>query len=186
MTSAASPEKTEAISVADAVKWAQEDGVVLVRHMCRSPLTRTKRAARAGHRRQGVVLGNGQRIRKKSRRHLVSVGLDVLIAGAERVMEYVRVGTLEICDPRTATAIPYEDLPELLNGTTPPLPPPTTAPTPPPPPPPSNPSEGYSEEELEKKTRSELNKIAMEFGIKDADRLPNKPAVIDAIFTAST
>jgi len=182
MTSAASPEKTEAISVVDAVNWAREDGYVLVRHMCRSPLTRTKRAARAGHRRQGVVLAHGKRIRKRSRRQLDVVGLAELIAGAERVLEYVRVGTLEVCDPRTITVIPYEMLPALLcpGAAVQPAPPPASKPPPPPA------AEGYTEEELEKKTRGELNKIAMEFGIKEPDRLPNKPAVIDAIFTAST
>lgn len=182
MTSAESPEKTEA------VKWAQEDGYVLVRHMCRSPLTRSKRAARAGHRRQGVVLGNGQRIRKKSRRQLVKIGLDVLIADKDRVLEFVRVGTLEICEPRKLTTIPYEMLPELLGNLGHAAPPPASEPEPPPPPqdPPKAPAEGYTEEELEKKTRNDLNKIALEFGIKDPDRLPNKPAVIDAIFAAST
>ena len=186
MTSAESPEKTEA------VKWAQEDGYVLVRHMCRSPLTRTKRAARAGHRRQGVVLGNGQRIRKKSRRQLVKVGLDVLIADKDRVIEFVRVGTLELCEPRTLSTIPYEMLPELLGSAAPVAPPPASEPEVPPPPHDPTPkkapaqTEGYTEEELEKKTRSDLNKIALEFGIKDPDRLPNKPAVIEAIFAAST
>ena len=180
MTSAASPEKTEA------VKWAQEDGYVLVRHMCRSPLTRTKRAARAGHRRQGVVLGNGQRIRKKSRRQLVKIALDVLIADKDRVIEFVRVGTLELCEPRTLSTIPYEMLPELLGSAAPVAPPPASEPEPPPPQDPPPPAEGYTEEELEKKTRNDLNKIALEFGIKDPDRLPNKPAVIEAIFAAST
>jgi hypothetical protein len=119
----------------------------------------------------------------------MKVGLDVLKASKDLILEYVRVGTLEICEPRGLTAIPYEALPELLGSAAPAAPSPALEPEPPPPPqnpPPKAPTEGYTEEELEKKTRGELNKIAMEFGIKDPDRLPNKPAVIEAIFAAAT
>jgi hypothetical protein len=112
------------------------------------------------------------------------VGLDVLIADRDRVLEYVRVGTLELCGPREATAIPYERLPALLGSELPAKALPATKPPPPPPPPPQQ--EGYTEEELEKKTRSELNKIAEKFGIASPHKLPSKPAVIEAIFAAAT
>ncbi|NNL48482.1 MAG: hypothetical protein HKO76_08965 [Acidimicrobiia bacterium] len=169
MTSAASPEKTE---------------IVFVRHMGRSPTTRTKRAARAGHRRQGVVLCNGLRIRKKNRLRPTKVALKLLAQDWKYVLELVRVGTLEICDTDGKT-VPFERLQAFLTGGAPPPQQPVPAPAATQPSPPAEPK-GYTEEELEKKTRNELNEIAKEFGVASPHKLPSKPAVIEAIFAAST
>jgi len=88
---------------------------VLVRHMARSPRTRTMRAARAGHRRQGVILDNGLRLRRKGRGRFTELDLRDFAENHERLLEYVRVGSLEVCDPRSERIIPYDSLCELLE-----------------------------------------------------------------------
>jgi len=89
---------------------------ILVRHMARSARTRTLRAGRAGHRRQGVLLDDGTRIRKRGRRRYTSVDLSTMVYNHQKLLEYVRVGTLEVCDPVTEQRIPYEGLVELIEG----------------------------------------------------------------------
>ena len=89
---------------------------VLVRHMARSPRTRTMRAARSGHRRQGVILDDGKRIRKKGRRRYTEVDLREMVRNNQRLLEYVRIGAIEVCDPKNEQAIPYEGLVELLGS----------------------------------------------------------------------
>jgi len=88
---------------------------VLVRHMARSPRTRTMRAARAGHRRQGVLLDDGTRIRKKGRKRYTEVDLRELARNNQRFLEFVRVGAIEVCDPKTEHAIPYNDLVKMIG-----------------------------------------------------------------------
>lgn len=88
---------------------------VLVRHAARSPRTRTMRAARAGHRRQGAILDNGIRIRKRGRRRYTELDLRELVTEHERLLEYVRVGTLEVCDPKSEEVIPYNDLVKMIG-----------------------------------------------------------------------
>jgi hypothetical protein len=239
---------------------------VLVRHMGRSPRTRTMRAARSGHRRQGVLLDDGTRIRKKGKRRFTEVDLRELINNHQKFLEHVRVGSIEVCDPRNEEPIPYDDLvsgiknlgvemaakeatlakekyeedlkawKEACKGLK------KDAPRPPKPskpegvdfqldetgieedsvdgsekpenvapPPPETLTEetqteetqteedsiegetsegeaenGYTHEQLMKKTRSELDKVAAEeYEVEDPESLPNKEAVIDAIFAAS-
>lgn len=83
---------------------------VLVRHMSRSPRTRTLRAARSGHRRQGVLLDEGTRIRRKGKQRLTEIHLRDFVNNHTKLLEYVRVGTLEIVDPDTEYTIGYDDL----------------------------------------------------------------------------
>jgi len=89
---------------------------VLVRHMARSPRTRTLRAARAGHRRQGVLLDDGTRIRKRGKRRLTEVDLRTMVDNHQKLLEYVRVGTIEVLDPVTEQAIPYEGVVEIIEN----------------------------------------------------------------------
>ncbi len=89
---------------------------VLIRNMARSPRTRTARAARSGHRRQGVLLDDGTRIRKQGRRRYTEVDLRTFANNHQRLLEYVRVGSIEVCDPKTERAILYEDLVELVKN----------------------------------------------------------------------
>ena len=89
---------------------------VLVRHMARSPRTRTMRAARAGHRRQGVLLDDGTRIRKRGRRRFTEVDLRELANNNQKLLEYVRIGALEVCDPKTEQSIPYEGLLKMIDS----------------------------------------------------------------------
>jgi len=83
---------------------------VLVRHMGRSPRTRTMRAARSGHRRQGVLLDDGSRIRRKGKKRLTELDLRAFVDNHRRLMEYVRVGTIEILDAWTEFPVSYNDL----------------------------------------------------------------------------
>lgn len=88
---------------------------VLVRHMARNPRTRTMRAARAGHRRQGVLLDDGTRIRKKGRKRFTEVALTTLADNHQKLLEYIRVGSLEACDPATERPLSYQDVLALIQ-----------------------------------------------------------------------
>jgi hypothetical protein len=89
---------------------------VLVRHMARSPRTRTLRASRAGHRRQGVILDEGTRIRKRGRGRFTPVDLTKFVQNHTRLLEYIRTGAIEVCDPRSERPIPYEGVIEMLSS----------------------------------------------------------------------
>ena len=89
---------------------------ILVRHMARNPRTRTLRAARSGHRRQGVLLDDGTRIRKKGRKRFTEVALTTMVDNHQRLLEYLRVGTLEACDPRTERPLEYEEVLSLIKN----------------------------------------------------------------------
>lgn len=87
---------------------------VLIRHMGRNRRTRTLRAARAGHRRQGVILDNGTRIKKRGER-LTQVSLQDLVNKHTRMLEYVRVGTIEVYYPTAQNRLSYDALVALLK-----------------------------------------------------------------------
>jgi len=87
---------------------------VLVRHNQRSARTRSQRAARSGHRRQGALMDDGTRIRRKGKGRYTEMDLRELVNNHERLLEYVRVGTLEVCDPKTESVIPYDDLVKMI------------------------------------------------------------------------
>ena len=185
--------------------------LVLVRHMARSPRTRTMRAARSGHRRQGVLLDDGTRIRKKGKRRYTEVDLAALASNHQRFLEFVRVGTIEVCDPVTEQAYSYEELVAKLKALAGAIDesgvnqdavlgsdqPENSAPSIAPPPmddlPPADPgvpeldeTNGLTEEELLKMNRKDLDKVAKkDYGVEDPDKLPNKQAVVEAIFAAS-
>ena len=184
-------------------KPPREIDYVLVRHMARSPRARTMRAARAGHRRQGVLLDDGTRIRKKGRQRLTELAMETFVKNHARILEFVRVGALELVDPFDLEPIPYAELVdiakklvggELDTDTRVPQDPPmgsveeNTAPEPkdaPPPAPEASQKDAYYEEELKKMTRPDLNELASsQFGINRPDNMPNKQAVIDAIVAA--
>lgn len=87
---------------------------VLVRHTGRSALTRTTRALRSGHRRKGVLLDDGTRIRKKGKKRLTAVTLSTFVGNNQRLLEYVRVGQIEVCDAETESALSYDELVERI------------------------------------------------------------------------
>lgn len=185
-------------------KPPREIDYVLVRHLARSPRARTMRAARAGHRRQGVLLDDGTRIRKKGRQRLTEVSLDVFVRNHARILEFVQVGTLELVDPADFQPIPYAELLEIAKkhvkgeldtDSRVPQDAPmgsveeNTAPAPKDAPPPAAPEAGkgdvYYEEELKKMTRADLNNLASSnFGVNNPEGMPNKQAVVDAIMSA--
>jgi hypothetical protein len=72
---------------------------VYVRHTGRTTATRAQRKARAGNRRQGVVLDNGLRIRKKGRQRVTKLGLRDLVANHRRLFHYLDNHILEVLDP---------------------------------------------------------------------------------------
>jgi hypothetical protein len=73
------------------------------------------RAARSGHRRQGVLLDDGTRIRKKGRKRFTEVALTTLADNHQKLLEYIRVGTLEACDPKTERPLSYQDVLALIQ-----------------------------------------------------------------------
>lgn len=158
---------------------------VLVRHMARSPRTRTLRAARSGHRRQGVLLDDGTRIRKKGRKRFTEVALDTLADNNQRLLEYVQIGAIEVCDPKTERPISFDDLLKMIPGKAPASPPveePKSKPEPPKPPEPKE--EGYTQDELLAMGLEELKDVAVNvFGVSEGDtkKLRAKQAVIDLI-----
>jgi len=167
MTSAESPGKVEE--------------VLLVRHMCRSPLTRTARAARAGHRRQGIVLADGTRIRKKGSRRFTVLALRDLVQNQERILELVRIGALEVCDTNER-ALSYEALVEKLTGA------PVKEPAPVEEPAPAK-TDGYTEEDLLEMGLDALKDVAVsEFKVPSGDvkKLRAKQAVVDLIMEVAT
>lgn len=115
---AASAAEEEIVAAKAAEKKAAEDErianrpltYILVRHMGRSPRTRTLRAGRAGHRRQGVVLDDGTRIRKKGKKRMTQVDLAAVVDNHAHLLELILVGTIEVCDPYTGNAMQYDDV----------------------------------------------------------------------------
>lgn len=176
---------------------------ILVRHMARSPRTRTMRAARSGHRRQGVLLDDGSRVRRKGKKRYTQVDLKNFIDNHTQLLEYVRVGTLEICDPVTERAISYDDLVKLLRelggselkfsdaglqqgaiaGSEMPE---NAAPAEEKAPAAEASAKGFSEEELMKMSRGRLNKVARrDYGVENPEKLANKEEVVQAIFSVA-
>jgi hypothetical protein len=80
---------------------------VLVQHLQRWAGSRSLRAERGGHRRQGVLLDDGSRIRQKSYR-LHAMPLDTLLANHQSMLEHVREGRLAVFDPDGTTELTYE------------------------------------------------------------------------------
>lgn len=161
---------------------------VLVRHMARSPLTRTTRAARSGHRRQGVLLDDGTRIRRKGKRRLTQIDLREFIGNHARLLEYVRVGTLEVLDPVSERGLSYDDLIERLDlvGLLKKAESAQPAAAESEPAKPESSDEGYTKDELMSMVRPELNRVAKHiYGVKSPEKLPNKEEVVKAIFAAA-
>lgn len=89
---------------------------VYVRHVGRSAANRASRRARAGHRRQGVLLDNGLRIRKRGRQRLTKLNLKEFVQNHERLFHYLDNCMIEVIDPKTLKVISREDLLGGLRG----------------------------------------------------------------------
>lgn len=87
-----------------------------VRHVGRNTANRANRRARAGHRRQGAVLDNGVRIRKKGRMRLTKVAFKEFVENHERLFYYLDNGIVEAIDPATMQVIPRDELLNLMHG----------------------------------------------------------------------
>jgi hypothetical protein len=83
---------------------------VLVNHMMKSARSGLKRHARSGNRRQGVILDNGQRIRKRGYRMMNEVNLRTMVASHRRLLDYLESGIIEVIDPVTSKALTVAEL----------------------------------------------------------------------------
>lgn len=156
---------------------------LLVKHLQRSPVARTARAARAGCRRQGVILDDGTRLRRKGRRRFTEVSLDTFRDNIGQFEFYVDNGYLAIFDheERPVTMDQARAMVELSPRANPPV---DSGPVPE-----SEPElvetngsrrESFSEDELQKLSRKRLDKLANQRGI-DPSGFSNKPEIIKAI-----
>jgi len=72
---------------------------VFVNHMMRSARSGLKRHARSGNRRQGVILDNGQRLRRRGARLMNEVNLRTMVECHRRFLDYIEAGIIEVYDP---------------------------------------------------------------------------------------
>lgn len=176
--SAESPEGTTAAGVT-------REPYFLVNHIGQNRLMRSQRKLRAGFRRQGILLSDGTRIRKRGRRKYNVVTVKAILANWEQIFDLLDRGIIEILDPVTERPIHVDELSTRLEA------PMREAPTPPASEengadaPAVAPAEGYTEEQLLSLSRKALNRVAVrEFRVKEPEKLPNKAAVIEAIMAA--
>lgn len=173
-----SPDSTNAAGVA-------REPYFLVNHIGRSRLTKGMRKSRAGYRRQGILLADGTRIRKKGRRRRNILSAEKLLANWEKIYDLSERGIIEIQDPVTERPIPIDQLGVALGAATQPPAPSLASEENGVDAPEVAPPEGYTEEQLLAMSRKALNRIAArEFGVNEPDKLPNKAAVIEAIMAA--
>ena len=119
MSPAESPESKADEAAIDTPETAEpkaEMPYIYVRHVGRSAVNRASRHARSGHRRQGAILDNGVRIRKKGRYRLTKVALKEFVANHERLFFYIDNGIIEVIDPASLTAIPRDELLDLIQN----------------------------------------------------------------------
>ena len=196
---------------------------VLVRHISKRVQSRSgRRVARGGGRRQGVVLDNGLRIRKKGRLRLNVVHLSEFARSSDRLMAAMDLSIIEVLDPNTMKVLSKEELFGRLNIAV------KESVNPRPAdatredidvsavtaavdqanakrdgeanPPPSERDTGLLDDEgeemseegdelsmddLEKMSRKDLDKLAVDYGVEDPKKLANKGEVIDAIVAAA-
>lgn len=83
---------------------------VLVNHMMKSARSSLKRHMRSGNRRQGVILDNGQRIRKRGYRMMNEVNLRTMVENHRRLLDYLESGIIEVIDPVTGKSLDVDGL----------------------------------------------------------------------------
>jgi len=115
MSPAESPEAMADEAVTENTEPKAAGPFVYVRHVGRSAANRTERRIRGGNRRQGAVLDNGMRIRKKGRYRLTKIALKGFVDSHERLFYYLDKAILEVIDPATMKALTREDLLVLLQ-----------------------------------------------------------------------
>jgi hypothetical protein len=145
------------------------------------------RAARAGHRRQGILLDDGTRIRKKGRQRLTELTMKTFIGNQAKILELIKIGALELVNPNTLNPMSHDEVMALVGQSSvgkasapakPTAPVENKAPV-------KNGKPTTFEEELKKMNRGDLNKIASRrYGVSGPEGFPNKQAVIDAILAA--
>jgi hypothetical protein len=82
---------------------------VLLQHQQRWAGTRGLRAERGGHRRQGVLLDDGTRIRQKAYR-FTEMPVSGLLANHQSILEHVREGRVAVYQPDGETELTYDKL----------------------------------------------------------------------------
>lgn len=87
---------------------------VLVQHLQRDAGSRHLRAQRGGHRRQGVLLDDGTRIRQKAYRK-TEISIQTLADNHQSILEHHRKGRLAIFTP-DEKEMSYDDVVALLTG----------------------------------------------------------------------
>lgn len=240
---AVSPEETA--KEPEASKVESEDKVttptkpkdyVLLQHLQRDRGTRSLRAARGGHRRQGVLLEDGTRIRQRAYRY-TELSVANLVSNHQSLLEHVREGRLAVFAP-DETPLSYDEVVSLVGGelqksdvksevnesslkeqvqesstgvkdeeVNPPISPPSKDRDATRPdgelsatlaavdmaeeskklasPEQEEAAEELTEGDLLKKNRAELNKLAIEYGVKHPEKMGSKQAVVEAIFAAA-
>ena len=100
-----SPEVTSEVNPRD---------TVLLQHLQRDAASRHLRADRGGHRRQGVLLDDGTRIRQKAYRK-TEVSIETLAANHQSILEHHRKGRLAIFTS-DEKELSYDEVLKLLTG----------------------------------------------------------------------
>jgi hypothetical protein len=94
-----------------------KSGTLLLQHLQRDANTRSLRSQRSGHRRQGVLLDDGTRIRQRGYR-VTEISTQTLADNHQSILEHVREGRVAIFTP-DEKELSYEQLVALLKDQVP-------------------------------------------------------------------
>lgn len=83
---------------------------IFINHMMRSARSGLKRHMRSGNRRQGVILDNGQRLRRRGNRLMNEVNLRTLVECHHKLLGYLESGIIEAIDPHTQKVMTIEQV----------------------------------------------------------------------------
>jgi hypothetical protein len=157
----------------------------LVRNLARDPTNHAARRLRPGNK-TGFVLSNGTRIRRRNTRG-TTISHDLLAEDANRVCEAVAAGYIEV--QKAGKVLSAKELESSLGVKTPAAPVAEPPPVDAPPldtvvdPQPDGEGEEWSEEDLRKLNRAELNTLAKEWEITDPESYPTKGALVEAMLS---
>jgi hypothetical protein len=107
-------EKDTAASPEVKTEMVKPPAYLLLMHRQRDAENRATRASRGGHRRQGVLLDDGTRVRQRGYRY-TQIGLEELKANHQSLLEHVRQGRIGVFMP-DEKPLSYDELVALLHG----------------------------------------------------------------------